>query len=408
MRYLILISSILSSLSVLVAQNVFDVEPYLKAAFNDQAVSAFDSQLNFLNNNNYNSPLLQRVEIRVGSEGLATTPEEYRLRLSPSNPSEIKANRVYHKKQIGSLNAERTIAVSDALYNRYRLIIDLANLIELKKLINKRIVYQKKLSGFTNENGSTINIKDLVSLHSNQTKLLLRQEELATRMIELVHLIELDFPGVSTSVDSVANLVKVPQIKEFSTRAIDLNSNIRFDALKQDLELDEQELKIEKAEARSNIGYIQSNYDTDKKGDFVDQIGFQVGVRLPIVNPDKPKLNRIRVDLIEQKAETETKLNELQQTIELKKKLLLREISRYETILERINSANTIPVSGNMNIEWQQIMLLKNYQFALLEEKIKSESKIRETYIEILNYEGKLISSPIRNYLSSKRSELNK
>ena len=96
----------------------------MKTAYEDQDLELYHSQLDFLGSNKYNSPWLNRVEFRIGTEDANLSMDEYRLRLSPTNPSEIKANKIYHRKQISSINAEYSVALNKALKNRYQMLLD--------------------------------------------------------------------------------------------------------------------------------------------------------------------------------------------------------------------------------------------------------------------------------------------
>ena len=392
-----------------IAQRSFEMEPFLKAAFNDRTLKSYQLQTKFLEQNNYNFPLLHRVELRIGNEEYTETPNQFRVRLSPSNPAEIKANKKYYNKQLTSINSRQQIALSDVLYNRYLLIIELAVLLELKELTENQINSQVELSGKIDNSLVNLKLKDVIALQSNQTKFLLSKEEIESKIIETNYFIKSHYPGMPEKVDSISNLIQVSEIKKYLKyiTAEDNLENVRIAALRNQLELDEQKLEIEKAEARGNIGYIQSNFDDGKNGNFNQKLAFQVGIRLPIVNPDKPKINRLKVDLLEEKTEVKNKIELLNERSILNNELLNRMIIRHELILERVKIAKEITISRGGNIDWEQIIDLKNYQYSLEAEKIKSEKNIRKQFIDFLNTKGYLVKSPVINYLSNNFVSIN-
>lgn len=398
-----LIISIVACYSSIHAQDTFRMESYLATALTDQSLERYHSQLNFLEGNNYNSPWLNRVELRVGSEDANASLNEYRVRLSPTNPAEIKANKVYHAKQVNVINTQRKIAISDALTNRYRLIIDLAYLLGAQQLLQERISFQNQLNESIGKGGDkNFNLKDIISIQADQSKHLLKQEEIETSIAQTLYFIELDYKGTSSEYEPLSDLIGIEQIKGYIDRILEQSEmpSLKAQALKSVLELDRQELKIDAAESRSNIGYIQSNIDTERGNELNERIGFQVGVRIPIVNPDKPSLNRKKVKLLEEEAKTESRLSLLDEKQKLNDMLLQRLLDRYQIMLERIEISEAIPVSSINQVEWSQIIALKNYQLQLLEDKVETEKLIREAYIDFLNGRGMLVGTPIINYLS--------
>lgn len=385
------------------AQDSFQMESYLATALTDQSLERYQSQLNFLDNNNYNAPWLSRVELRVGSENATIKPNQYRVRLSPTTPSEIIANKRYYEQHINVINTQHKIAVVDALMNRYRLIIKLANLLDRKKLLQERIDFQKQfIENIGMERDQSLELKDIISIQADQSKYLLKQEEIETLIAHTLHFIQFDYGDASNDYDSIINLITIDEIKRH-INGISVQKemyNLEAEAIKNELELSRRDLKIEKAESRSNMGYIQGNYDSQKGNELNEHIGFQVGLRIPIVNSKKPSLNRQKIQLIEEERKTESRLSLLNQNQKLNDLLFMRLLSRYQLILDRIKIAEGIPKSNPNHLDWSQILDLKNYQLQLFEEKVETEKTIREAYIGSLNDRGVLIGTPVINYLS--------
>ena len=72
--------------------------------------------------------------------------------------------------------------------------------------------------------------------------------------------------------------------------------------MEQKNELAAQRFNIEKSESLNNIGYFQAEYDTERGDEPYDHFGYQIGIRIPIVNPDKPQLNRRKLALMDDEA----------------------------------------------------------------------------------------------------------
>jgi hypothetical protein len=279
----------------------------------------------------------------------------------------------------------------------------------MQHVLKERIKFQNIFIQNISKGGDqNLNLKDLVAVQNDQTKNILKLEETETLIEQTLHYIKIDYGEINIGSNSISNIINVAQIKTFVDLAlgqVELNS-LEAEALKRELELNRLELNIEKAEARSGIGYIQSNIDTDKGDSWSDHIGFQVGVRIPIVNPDKPKLNRQRVELLETEAKTASKLTQLEQEKMLNDMFLKRLINRYQIVLDRILVAEGLPLTSTSQVDWSQILALKNYQLQLLEEKIEIEKQVREVYLDFLNTRNILVGTPMLNYLSQSFSPI--
>ncbi len=403
MRYFLL-SIILGGCTQLYAQSPFNMEVYLSSALKDQSLERYQSQLDFLDENNYNAPWISRLEFRVGNEDVDASVNEYRLRLSPTTPAEIKANKRYYEHQVNMLNSQQQFAINNALFTRYMLIIELNYLLERKQLLQEQIQFQNLFINRLSSRGSeNLNLKDLVSVQNEQSKTLFKLEEIETSIAEVLFYIGLDYKSASTDFAPIKEIIEIPQIKSYLEIANSQTEkqNLQTELIKSELELSRLEWNVDKAKSRSNIGYIQSNLDTDKGDVIGDKVSFQVGVRIPIVNPSKPSLNRKAVELLEDEAKAESKITQLQQEQELNTMLFLRLLNKYQVVLDRITLAESLVTSPLSQMEWSQIVALKSYQLQLLEEKLQTEKQIREEYIDYVNSTSGLLGSPILNYLSS-------
>ncbi|RJE71732.1 hypothetical protein [Reichenbachiella sp. MSK19-1] len=400
MRYLILLLIGMYAITYQAhGQMTFSIEGYLATALEDQALERYRAQKQFLSDNNYNSPWLNRVELRVGSEDANASLNEYRLRLSPTNPAEIKANKIYYNQHLESLTTKHQIVLNEALKNRYLMVIDLIDLTQQEKYLSKRIQLEEKILQNNAQQG--MELKDIIVFQSNQTKHLLQHQEIKTQSLVTRYYIGLDYGISDTLTIDTDHLITVAQIKHYLTStALADHQNLAIIEAEQELALNQQMLKIDKAEARSNIGYIQGNIDTERGADINDHLGFQVGIRLPIVNPDKPKLNRDRVKLIDEAAKVEATKSLVQNESKLNTLQLDAWIAQYEMLRQRQALAQKIQVNANIAVDWAELSKLKNYHLDLDMELAQLEKKIRIAFIEYLDQKGLLANSPLINYLS--------
>jgi len=388
------------------AQGPFTMEAYLETAYKDQALEMYHAQLNFLDDNKYNSPWLNRVELRIGTEDANFSMDEFRLRLSPSNPFEVRANKIYHRKHISRINAAYTVALNEALKNRYQLLLDHFYLTHLRQLLENQQQEQRKLMEHLQLMSTTgFDAGDLIDLESEMSDILISIEKLKLEISETEFYMSMDIPS-EISIDwEKMEVVTIDQIKNYieSIRSQEQQQNIFVKEAEEELLLNEQMLKINRSEARSNIGYIQGNLDANRGETFTDHFGVQIGVRLPIVNPDKPDLNRDRFDLIEDKSEITVTKSLVEQRSELLLLRLRHLFDQNELLSTRIKNASQLSPSmtrtGTLDI--MQILKRQEYTSELIKEQLDLKKEVIDTFIDYLDIRGYLVSTPVKNYMSA-------
>jgi hypothetical protein len=162
-----------------------------------------------------------------------------------------------------------------------------------------------------------------------------------------------------------------------------------------------QEYKVEKAAGRRNIGFIQAEYDRERGNEFENHMGFQIGMRLPITNPDKPDLYRRKLDIIDDEAN----LKEDKKLMEFSQKLLLVDLdylfSQYDNLQQELNN-NSIRRLLQLHSDLSPTDLLKAQSALTKLQKIEHDIKFQlyKSYIELMYMQGKLAEYPLRNMLS--------
>jgi hypothetical protein len=165
-------------------------------------------------------------------------------------------------------------------------------------------------------------------------------------------------------------------------------------------ELEQKAYLIEKAESHSNIGYIQAEYDLQNDEAFKDGLGFQLGVSIPLFNPDKPKLQREKLDLLEQEYKVqEVKDENSLDTYKLNEKFR-RNIRSYLLLTERLDKLELL--SKNITYDdMEDFLAMINYHGNLRALKQESYLDCLNAYIDILALSGRLSEAPYVNYISN-------
>ena len=78
----------------------FSMTEFLNQAKNDIRLYENEQKSQFLEKNPYNSPWIQRSEFRIRTNDFNISADDYRFRINPTNPFEIKANKQYYQKHL--------------------------------------------------------------------------------------------------------------------------------------------------------------------------------------------------------------------------------------------------------------------------------------------------------------------
>jgi hypothetical protein len=389
----------------------FSMNKYFSEARNDIRLYENKVKSEFLTKNPYRSPILHRLEIRSRTNDFNISQDDYRLRINPTNPYEIRANKRYYALETNSLIIEYQFALNKALYQRYQKIIAYFQLLDEISFGNKEILLQKDQLTIMEAdlNHSEFEINEYIQLKEDFIDLILDQNERIHQKEKILHEIKSEFPfsgDIQTEDETFISYDQIKKILELKSAVSDTVNNIHIEKLNRQALLDEQRIRIEKAESRRNIGYFQAEYDRLRGDDFNRHFGFQIGVRLPINLPDKPDLNRRRLDLLEDKADivTEKTVLDVQcDLLTLDLQFLLGQSEFIEGMISNDNLSMLLKQDQNIKPEdllegEKSILKMKKYEKLI-------QWDIYSSFIDYLYYSGKLIEIPLRNYLSDNLDE---
>ena len=402
----------LTSIHSLSGQSAFSMENYLKTALDDQTLERFQAQLNFLNKRRYKKPLISEVELRMGSDNAHLSLNDYRLRISSSNPAEGRANKLFYQKQLNSVNAAYRVALNEALKNRYLLLIDHYYFNSHHNIISSWQTDAARLIRLIADgDAGTVHFGDVIDLESDMSDALTKMNELGMYMDEIEYLVELDLPDLQGIQWAERDMISVEAIRKFveNEREGALEDNIYVKEAREELTLEEQLYKLNKAESWSDIGFIEGQYDSERGDGPREHIGFRVGVVLPIFNQDKADLDRDRFDLLEEAA----KVSETRELVARQQRRLLIKLEnlfkRRDLLRERMANARqikpVIPVDKPVDV--LHLLDHKTYLTELEEMDLKTRRDIYEAFIEFLDFSGRLVGEPLINYLSPEFKTIN-
>lgn len=391
----------------------FNMEDFLGSSRFDLSLNPSKAKLDFLKENNFNGPWINRVEFRTRSNDANISQEDFRFRLTPGNPGEIKANNRYYDKQVALLNIEYQDELNDALIFRYSLAIDHIFEFGRKANLEKQLAINRQLIDMMSSSTGAYNmdIGDLVDAESDELDMKLGIESSKISLHEIEYLIK-EFYDFSGELDwSQTGLIEIKDILNLFAEFKGKSSGQHINLVKLDQEhaLAAERFNIEKSESLRNIGYFQAEYDTDRGNEASDHFGYQIGIRIPIVNPDKPQLNRRKLALMDDEAVMEREKDEYRRNLELAVLRMEHYRTQYNEIelkLEEVSQQNYISLNRpGKTIKISDLIKMNEFYNELLDKKNSVEKNIYSTYIKYLDLNGKLTELPMRNYLSRNLTE---
>ncbi len=395
------------------ASSQFSMESFLATSRNDLALKPVKAKMDFLQKNDFKGPWINRLEFRTGSDNLDWSLEDYRLRITPGNPAELKANNRYYAKQTALLDIEYQETLADAIKSRYILLID--HYFEFEKIhaLEQQAVINKQLLDVMSKSSGefALDLGDLIDAQSDDLDMTIDIEDAKIYLNEIEYTMKewYSFTG-SINWDETDLMDVIDILKLFTTlKGLPAGQHIELAKLEQKNALAAERFSIEKSEALRNIGYFQADYVTDRGDATIDHFGYQIGVRIPIVNPDKPALNRRKLDIMDDEA----MLNDEKDIYRKQMELAVLRMEHYsvqyreiEAKLEMASKQNLLSLqTPDKSIKISDLLKMNAFYLDLLNKKRVTGKNIFQNYLEYLDLNGKLSEMPLKNYLSRNLTE---
>jgi hypothetical protein len=390
----------------------FSLNEFLRESKNDVRLYGYNLKSNFLEKNPYRSPWIQRTEVRIRTNDLNVSADDYRFRISPTNPFEIRENRKYYEMEFDFLFTEYQRSLNAALNERYQLILDLLENHYLESLKQRQfdLLSDELRSLDALANDPDFNLTDYIEARENLIQTRLEMNEINHSIGRALLEIRSKYTFTGNIVPDNIDLVDIQTIKKWVNTLfsdLDTTENVLVKHLHQENLLTEQRIKLESAEDRRNIGFIQAEYDRYRGNEMDEHLGFQIGVRVPLTNPDRPDLNRDRVDLLEDQAGLVERRSEIKLRGQLVRLKLDYLFSQYELVIKAIEE-NDFSELITLTPDLKPDDLIKAQKAVLRLQRLEAGIKweIYKSYIDFLYYSGRLVDMPLKNYLSGNLSEI--
>jgi hypothetical protein len=383
------------------------MEGYLSNSIQAVEIKSIQAQLYFIDQHAFRSPILREVEFRLRARRFSEGLDDYKLRFSPLNPYERGANRDYKAALEAQMSLQLKVSLNEVLKGRYQLMIEHYFLYQKQQILELKINFYQEVIAISRKQPQRFSMKDIIQLDKALLQASLAQGEVQSEIAQLEYVIRqtYDFDG-DISWEST-KLTGVGQIQGWllDQNTSGIENNLFLQNEKQRQSLAEADFQVRRQESFSSIGYLQAEYRKDEDRSFGENLGMQVAVTLPIVNPDKPDLERRRLRMLEDVQDFEEDKATLITAITFSKIQLEGLVEQYDFLSTKKQHYLNYSLPANAaNASLDVLIELRGFQFELQAVELGLYVKILEKYIELLGHKGQLADIPYINYLSDNLS----
>jgi hypothetical protein len=387
-------------------QTVLSSSDFLKNAQSETAISYQQQKVDLLQNGTYKIPVIDKLEFRTQTDENEWKQQEYRVRMSPSGLKERKEYQNFHQSEIDFAATEERGILQDVLINRYNLLVDWQDLRQSLTLLRQQelviedriMVFKRQALTVDFDIANLIDAEDV--LHKIQQDILKKEleekrtENFVKRDLNLTADVQLDrtnwvtFSNLKTAVADLKIPISThPNLVQRQSKIALINA--------------EEQLEI--ARNQQWFDFVETRYKNDDKNPVENEFSIGVGIRIPFKNQMQLDLNELALDRLEEQNSLNLKTVKLTDNIEEIQERLTLLFQQHDQITEQMQESQALfsldqfTKTGNVN----PLTLLKIQENLLKRQASlqKLEAQAFEYYIDLLDWTGRVVALPLRNYL---------
>ena len=376
----------------------------LATAWDDPTVQLHREQQAYLENTDFNLPLLRKLELRTETRDLDPKQQEYALRIGTNSFGMKRTQSAIYGSMKELTEAERQRLVQDALLDRYELLLDVhfsrqtLALLERQRqvLLDKKTVYSQQLAlglqddldDFFRTEDDLLQLEQKIFEAKSEATMQRLRLKIFTGKEDSVMVGEMVRPAALLAFVGGANNVTPPSVQRRQAQAA--------------LALEEE--KMGQMEGRNLLNYLQFRYTGNAKDLLEDRFSVGAGFDLPWPNGSKLKQQELHLETLKSQAEAEAERQKVEQAVQLKSSQWAQLWQRYDFLEKQAATfreqydPQRLHASG---LENPETLLRVQESIARLElDKASVEKDIYRSYLSLLAETGLLTAEPARNYLS--------
>lgn len=410
-RVILILTAILSS-NRMVAQ--LPPSSWLETAWNDSTFIKREIQAEFRARHPQTIPWLDKLELRTQTSDFNIKQQQYSLRFSPADPSEINYRKRMESTDVKLFRQLAADALHDALARRYLVLAEYywiekqANLfLEQQALHQKKSVYLESLF----QHQLDAELKDLVQAYRKNEKIQLDYIALKDSR-KLI----LQRSGLNDLSDSIVwngfQWIQPTQIRNLlliQTRTVPVSSSYAR------LIQNNSQLGLEAARLREDkwniLEFLQARWRNNLNDELIkEKISLGAGFRIPVPGNKRRDQNLLlmeKMQMDQEIAEYEAQYHQESQTMKQELESLLDQLEQQQHRLNQFKIKYQQPaLLSNPLVKPQDILLIEETILDWKEEIIRIEKKLMDKYVEYLGHSRLISTPPYKNYLDANLEEL--
>lgn len=388
---------------------------FIISATYDKELDIFSNQISYLSSKPYRLAPIRELEYRSQTNELGANKQEHALRLSPANPLEVMYTKKVFNSYQNLLSLQRELALSALLTQRYLLAVELLYLNELRAIREKLVTTTNSRISILEQQSSSgfFDAEDYVKLKLEQMEELTELEtidfHIEQKGQDIKKLTGKDTKALQLDSWTYSNVISIAQMENLVDSLL---QNPLFTTLltygKEKITFAENEYKLKKWDI--NPGFIQGSYRHFQEAKDQNPLGFNFGVTIPVFNPNKGKIAKQKLEILEAENDLVLEKQDAEEEVERLIGTLKSSLKRYKSLEEQMNSYDVEKLLSAVNIlnkENPSIRLKFDAQLLKLQKvQLEVKKEIFETYIQLLSKAGLLNQRPLVNYLSEELEPL--
>lgn len=380
---------------------------FIASALEDPEVMTFEDQITYLNGKPYRLAPVREVEFRSRNREMIQTQQEYSIRISPSNPWEMRRQNAYFREIKSTLGFEQSIALRDALIDRYYTAVEYIFLSDMRRLaIEGQAQLESQMQILEKQSGSRyFDAEDYVELKVDQLEFIVDAEEVNFELSQQFNRISRIYPkahgqhaewGFSQTISPA----KIRMVIDSIERSFEKSMMVMYQ--EQRIKLAESRYLLE--QANINLGYFQTSYDMRRYHQDRNPFSIAFGVTIPIFNPNKGDMARHKLDIIDAEYDLKEESYQSGSDRRIQKDKVLSNLLRAESIEDKIENLRKSTLAHTLSTIRggdPLIIIQFNQQMNKLQRlsyKVKRELLL--SYVDYLAAADALQRRPLINYFS--------
>jgi hypothetical protein len=391
------------------SQKLFSTTDLLRTAQDEPVVNLKNRELDFLQNTNFELPLVDELEFRTETDEFVWRRQEYLLRMSFNSYQKHLKQDLFHHSLIASEESEKQFLLHQQLLRKYIQLVnyvfqkrELAHLEKEKLVLKDQIYVMRKLGASSTE----LDLDDLVDAENDLFDLESDELELNGDLSTLRKAFSVDLKTNAPIEIDTTNFIEI-SILQSTLPSIFTNNDKHPKIIQQQRNIDQviSEYALEEAENKQIIDFVQLKYTGARKSmNFGEEWSIGAGLRIPTKGTNRLKLNELELERIEEENQLQLYQIQLAERIQKAQNKLNILFDQHDLIQSQLKNSQASYALEKLNTTTPKntLVLLQIQEGVLKRQKrlLGIEYNIFRSYLDLLDLTGKVSEIPLRNYLS--------